>query len=194
MCYEEAKFNIITEYDLLMVCGLYKSGTSLISTIVEKRTDFFNPANENNQLGRALGRNGDFYTTKECNILFDINKMILQDEKYLDTDKMLSAYLRSWRMPLILKDPKFVFTLPLWVSAARETNIKTIVLFTHRDYDQLKRSWKNAPFTSLLLEENVDAIDVMLKEQMIQQDYCEKNQVPVIHFTFEELNILKTIP
>lgn len=185
----------VKEYDVVMVCGLYKSGTSMTAKLLEDIFGFYNPAHYTNPHGKAIGRNGDLYSTRECNILFKINEALMNGNS-LDSqnNSLLSAYLLNWPRPFVLKDPKLVYTLPLWLDAAHSQGLKCLVTFTNRSADELMTSWQKAQYTGGLLARNSEAMDTMLAEQARLIEHCKALGLENILIDFEEVkDLCKTL-
>jgi hypothetical protein len=187
------KLDFLNQYDIALVCGLYKSGTSLTTTLLEEYNGFFNPANIHSKHNKGLGRDGEAYLTKECDILFRINHSLVRDSHFqLNYRQPIKAYLQDWAKPFVIKDPRLVFTLPYWLEVIKELGMKAVVLFTDRQKEELMKSWQKAPFTSSLLKTNPASMDIMLHQQGIQMEMCQSSAVPHICLKFEELKRLKS--
>lgn len=180
---------------VVFVCGLYKSGTSLTSKILE---DFFyNPAKETNPLGFGQARTGEAYKTNECNLLFEINKKIMNSNYCSNEyDELMESYILEWKQPIILKDPHFVFTIRKWLRVVNKLSLKFCVIFTNRNSNELYLSWKKAPFTSKLLIRNSIILKKMEFLNSSNVKFCQNNSIEHHIFEFDWLvnknAILKT--
>lgn len=154
--------------DVLFVCGMYKSGTSLAVHLAEKE-GYRNIAKETNPHERGFGLSVARYNTNECVILRRINEKLLPSarDKFnalvaLESNanmktptetnfRMILKYLTCSPKPLVLKDVRFIYTLPIWLRACEMLRLSYRVAFTHRNQDSLIDAWDNAPFTKEIL-------------------------------------------
>ena len=154
--------------DVLFVCGMYKSGTSLAVHLAEKE-GYRNIAKETNPHERGFGISVTRYNTNECGLLRGINEKLLPSarDKFnvlvalerSANPKMPTAtnfrkileYLSCVPRPVVLKDIRFIYTLPIWLRACKMLGLTYRVAFTHRDQDSLIEAWEHAPFTREIL-------------------------------------------
>lgn len=166
-------------YDIIFICGPYKTGTSLAADRLVG-IGYHNPAFSNNQneMGHGLSKK---YFTHECLVTRSLNEEILQrnnlagfkkvissDALHFTSDKII-AYLSSLNQPTILKDGQFLYTLKVWVNACNQLKKKYKVIFTSRDRDELSMAWKKGYFTSSLLNYNDNTLQNMLKMLDVQK-------------------------
>ncbi|MBI4204913.1 MAG: hypothetical protein HY527_07785 [Betaproteobacteria bacterium] len=75
-------------------------------------------------------------------------------------------YLLEWGHPIVLKDPRLLFTLPHWVIAARRLGRVLGVIFCYRPNDELIAAWEVAPYTrDLLMHDKFQTYLALLREQ-----------------------------
>lgn len=179
----------LDRYDVVFVCGLYKSGTSLLTTILEtKEKPFYNPAQQTNPSGEAIARDGGHYQTRECSRLFRTNKLLIRSAfQQYNALRTIADYLNRYRKPLVLKDPQLLISLPYWLEGALYCNYKPAVAFTCRDEHQIAYSWKEAPFTKHVLHNNSQAIRILLDKQTQQKRFCTKSSTAHQDFYFDDL-------
>ena len=177
-------------YDLVLVCGPYKTGTSLITCLLEQR-GYFNPAGFNNQHEHGNGLS-QRYMTKECVVARKINKEILYDASLSNFDGVLTPlnisksniyvtqinavrqYISELPSGSVVKDPQFTYTLYLWLEACRSLKKTVNVYFTERTEDILVSAWNEAHFTKSLLSRNKSALANMTKMNGIHQYICHR--------------------
>lgn len=179
----------LDSYDIVFVCGLYKSGTSLLTTILEtKEEPFYNPAQQTNPFGEAVSRDGGNYRTRECHLLFRLNKLLIRSaNNQYNAIHSITSYLNNYPKPMVLKDPQLLITLPYWLEGTLSSCYKTVVAFTARDKRQLQISWKKAPFTGRVLNKNGQAIQILLDYQQKQQNLCISLSIDYQEFAFNDL-------
>ncbi len=154
--------------DVLFVCGIYKSGTSLAVHLAEK-CGYVNIAKATNPHERGFGITTNRYNTNECSLLRGINENLLpfvtdrpniiaalEKNNYQKppTEKnlrMMLDYLSYVPKPVVLKDIRFMYTLPVWIKACKMLGLTYRVVFTHRSKDSLIEAWEHAPFTRKIL-------------------------------------------
>lgn len=154
--------------DVLFVCGIYKSGTSLAVHLAEK-VGYINIAKQTNPHERGFGVSVARYNTNECGILRRINEKLLPSarDKINVWDalerranpktlteanfRMILEYLSCTPKPLVLKDIRFIYTLPIWLRACKMLGLSYRLVFTHRNQDSLIEAWEHAPFTREIL-------------------------------------------
>lgn len=136
-------------YDLIFVCGLYKTGTSLITEFIENKLGFINPSAVTNNYERAYGKMVDRYYTRECKILRALNSELINSE--IVEDNKMEDYLLNLDLPSILKDPQFCLTLNYWYPLAIKIGYNPLIIFTSRNHEEIEISWKFAPYTRKLI-------------------------------------------
>lgn len=156
--------------DVLFVCGMYKSGTSLAVHMAEK-AGYRNIAKETNPHERGFGISVTRYNTNECGLLRGINERLLPSasDKFnawvalaLERSanprtlseanfRMILEYLSRVPKPVVLKDIRFIYTLSIWLRACKMLRLTYRVAFTHRNQDSLIEAWEHAPFTKDIL-------------------------------------------
>lgn len=186
------KLKKISQYDIVLICGLYKTGSSLLARIVEETMEFFNPARITNPSERGYSLNGGRYLTKECKLLRLTNEEFISYGHYNEFDviKMKSVYLaqdylKLWKYPLLLKDPLFIFTLSIWQKAITLSKKKYIVLFTNREPNSLIEAWQFALYTRDLLKQKMHS--VIKKNFYMQINKCRREKIPYLYFDCNEI-------
>lgn len=148
---------IPSQFELVIVVGPHKSGTSLLTEILSE--SFFDPSRVTNPLERGFGKTVERYITRECDVVRWINKHILLGQQSACTaltsqpfraEDAILTYLQQWRRPFVVKSPYFAYTLQLWINCAMKIGIRVCVCFTTRNATQLAQAWSNAPFTRQL--------------------------------------------
>ena len=149
--------------DVHFVCGVHKSGTSCLTEMLSHH--YFDVSTASNAREMAYGVSVDRYRTYECSTVRQI------DGRFMPAfnRRSISAYLRSqpsfahphvvaasnflsqWPLPIVLKNPFFVWSLPRWLVAARSLNRSVAVSFVSRQESFLKYAWLAAPYTHGLL-------------------------------------------
>lgn len=160
---------------VFIICGLYKTGTSLLAHKLETKYKLFNPAKITNSQERGYGTKGNRYFTLECAELREINLKIkeLKEQRKHFTKSAISDYLYKWPVPLILKDPLFSFTLQDWITVIVKNNFDFYIFFTHRNENDVIKSWKFAPYTSKIYNQKL--FDNYKNEFEIQKQFIIKN-------------------
>lgn len=183
----------LKNFDLVLVCGLYKTGTSLITKLIEEYLYFFNPASITNPKERGYAKYLTRYPTKECKLLRQINFQLSSINSFHKHDfdfnlikhKLIYEYLHLWSPPIVLKDPLFVYTLKTWLEISKKYNIKVIVIFTFREIDDMLEAWESAPITANLLKK--DSYKMMRRDMQEQVLNCYNLKVPFISFDIQEI-------
>ena len=149
--------------DVHFVCGVHKSGTSCLTEMLSKYC--FDVSSASNAREMAYGVSVDRYRTYECSTVRQI------DNRFMPAfnSRSISAYLRSqpsfthphvlaasdflnqWSVPIVVKNPFFVWSLPRWLVAARSLNRSVAVSFVSRQENFLRYAWLAAPYTHGLL-------------------------------------------
>lgn len=183
---------------IVLVCGAYKSGTSLATKLCEG-LGFWNPAELTNPLEVGWGTSIARYSTRECLVLREQNLRIrgtgAELERSVTGTALLGvsshhlaltvSYLAERTRPLVLKDPMFAYTLHVWLAAARHSGRPCYVLFTRRPREQLRFAWDNAPYTAPLLR--AGALDTLLALLQVQRDHCRRQGLPHTMISLAEL-------
>jgi len=185
-------------YDIAFVCGIYKSGTSLIVNSLQE-SGYQNPSIRNNahEIGNGLTRK---YFTNECIITREINSNILYRARLYRFEEILAPadigqnnnsqllniidYLSTLSSPTVLKDGQFSYTLQLWLQACNILGKGYKIFFSSRNDNQLNRAWYNAYYTKSVLLENPQLKDNMITMCKLQLHLCKTLKIPlsVIHY------------
>lgn len=154
---------------IVFVTGPYKSGTSLVTQLVEQR-GFFNPASITNSNERGFNSNGGRYETRECSVARSISRQIYLDEKTTRPSKnkgivgyfaMLENMTNSG---IVLKLPSFLWTIDNWISKSKNLGFQVTLFVCIRDKDSLKRAWEKAAWTQNIMEFEPDRLDKMINK------------------------------
>ncbi|KAB2867991.1 MAG: hypothetical protein F9K37_11250 [Bacteroidales bacterium] len=189
----------IIKPDFVLVCGVYKTGTSLITHILEE-DGYYNPAILNNKLEHGNGLSQK-YMTRECQRTRNINREIISLSKNthffkLESEISMKAtltklninFIKHFLLELppnsILKDPQFTYTLYYWIEAIAELNKSVKVCFTNRTVADSIMAWNEAYFTKTLLAKNRLALNNMLLMQKLQENICFRKNIPFETFYF----------
>lgn len=193
---QESVLEDIKKFEIVLVCGIYKTGTSMLTELVEN-SGFYNPATLTSPFEEGVGRKGDKYLHRECSILSQINVKILSDLIHQKSygGSLVAHYLDDWKRTaerIVLKDPKFIYTLDVWIDNLSELGHKFCILCTERAKNEVFESWTKSPYTSYLLKKNKDS----LNEMTAKYGRCLKSmETSGIHFkkiTFDEIRHLKS--
>jgi hypothetical protein len=193
--------------DIIFICGAYKSGTSLITHLLEKK-DFYNPASFNNTRERGKGLS-QWYMTKECAVTRKINQTILSSSGIHNYTRVISlaelkfkfkeahlleikGFLLGLPPHSVLKDPQFTYTLYYWLEACKLIRRRPMVYFTERPREELISAWNEAYFTRSLLNRNPYAMENVLYMQQYQKLICDSASVPTGEFRLQELKDLNS--
>lgn len=190
-------------FDVTFVCGVYKSGTSLLTKILSN-SFYFDPSTVTNPYEHGYGISKMRYLTRECKIVRKINENLLPKHLFTNSN-ILSAikisgyntrlsseiaypedYLRLWQVPIVIKDPQLVYTLHAWINAALKLNKKVCVCFTIRSIEELREAWLHAPFTHTLALKRMHKNMIRLQEE--QYMLCRKIGVPI---SVHNINLLR---
>lgn len=152
-----------SNFDVVFVIGLHKSGTSLFTEQLSGA--FLDTSRETNPNERGYGMIVPRYFTRECSIVRQINDLCRphnlrtscgtgyeQFTKAQIRDKM-ERYLSKWGQPIIVKAPFFAYSLDDWLNSARQIKKKPCVCHIQRDLSEVVTEWENAPFTQKLLRD-----------------------------------------
>jgi hypothetical protein len=181
--------------DIVFVVGPYKSGTSLAAGKFSL-AGFFNPAQMSNPRERGYGTTVARYHTNECAWLRRVNDQLMPSHAAREKRRLIlnlnatgdfspRRYLSNWRDPIVLKDPRFVYTLPAWLKAADLLHRRILVCFTSRESVKLEQAWRHAPFTRSLLR--VNAQREMSDWTQRQFALCRDTGIPRRVFSLELL-------
>lgn len=164
-------------YDVVLICGLYKSGTSLAATLMEQEAGLFNPAAQTNAAEQAHGQQLERYSTQECAELREVNSYLLYN-KDPDYEQAVAAYIQKWTRPIVLKDPRFVYTLSHWLKGLDAIDYSFYVLFTSREERALRQAWARAPLTSKLLAHSEEHFERWQAQWHDHRAICEEYGIP----------------
>jgi len=177
----------LSEMDAMFIVGLYKTGTSLCVRLCAS-AGFKDPSRETNPKERGFGCSVGRYVTHECSILRRLNESWLRRKDIMGMVTSAEHYLLAWGRPVVLKDPRFVFTLPAWIIAAWKLGFKAGVIFPRRPRSDLEVAWESAPFTRDLLLKG--GLDEHIKALLEQKVWCLQVGVPHVHISLEKLRLL----
>jgi hypothetical protein len=156
----------------VFVVGPYKSGTSRLTSALEAH-GLANPASSESRLERGYGTAVARYPTRESLCVRWLNQCCLREASrcrlfastpiYSSSKLQLDilSFLSAMSLPVVIKDPLFIWTLPVWISSAEALGRRPYVFMTRRLHN-LRESWERAPFTSSLLREDSSALVRML--------------------------------
>jgi hypothetical protein len=182
--------------DVVFVCGAYKSGTSLLTYLLS-REGYLDPSTLTNARERAYGQSTARYDTHECQLVRRVNEILLPTlnrrksgllvSTIADSDVSLATdYLSIWKTPIVVKDPRFLYTLITWLAAAHSLGRTVTVCFTVRPQRELMEAWIAAPYTrSLFVHGELQAMQELFYRQRTR---CLDWRVPCCMY---ELNSLK---
>ncbi len=176
----------VRKHDVLFVAGVYKTGTSLAVNLCVK-AGCSDPSRETNPGERGYGNSISRYLTRECKVLRQVNEGLLRRDDRVVTVGRPSPehYLLEWGCPVVLKDPRFVFTLQRWIVAVRRLGRRPGVIFSDRSRDELITAWEIAPFTRrLLMQDQFRTYLVSFQEGLA---WCVGNSVSHIVISLDEL-------
>ena len=177
-----------------IVCGPFKSGTSFLAEVV-RDCGVLDISTWSNPTERGYATDGSRYFTHECKEVRRINDLVVPLEDLVDPRACISErlygnkssravtraaeeFMGAWNDPILIKDPRFIYTLPMWVAAAERLHLSSHIVFTIRSVKSLRAAWEAAPIThSLLL---ADRLDEMCK---LQANVMQSLQRPDIGLT-----------
>lgn len=148
-------------FDIVFVCGVYKSGTSLLTSMLSDL--YFDPSRLTNAFEKGYGLTHKRYPTRECSLLRHINTALLATSLRSSPRPQAARrtlrfstigpkeYLSIWKCPIVVKDPRFVYTLGDWIAASLTLQKSICVCFTTRSISELRQAWDHAPYTRPLL-------------------------------------------
>jgi hypothetical protein len=180
---------LLRRFDVAVVCGPYKSGSSLLTDILEEG-GYFDPSRATNPRERAYGTTGGRYLTRECALARTVNESLLGRGTTGRVALGPADYLALWPFPVVVKDPRFVFTLSHWLDAARWLRKSVCVCFTTRPAREIEGAWDDAPYTRGLLRRRVLA--AMNEAQLSCFALCRNRGVPASWHTLASLRVLRT--
>jgi hypothetical protein len=191
--------------DLVLVCGPYKSGTSLAAQRIE-RAGWWNPALATNPIEAGFGSEANRYWTRECRRARFLNERLLgsgacfdsilswtsyhwwlASQQRLPAFSRLVYYLMAIGPKAVVKNPRFMFTLPLWVCAAGLCGLKVGVCFPARPGEELRRAWEAAPVTRSLLR--AGWLSRMVRFQRWAKEFCQLSEVSRVMISFDRLKL-----
>jgi len=174
-----------------LVIGLYKSGTSLLTKVIEDNGSS-NPSSITNPCEAGYATNGQRYNTRECSVARAINITLSRPQIKLSSyEKMIKGYIELVTLSngnnIVIKSPHFLRTLPFWCTSLGGANYDLSLHFTDRANGPLLKAWKNAPWTSAMLDENPSVIDDMRRAQneLLSKYSCHNDKLIV--YPFDEL-------
>jgi hypothetical protein len=176
------KCNFLDGYDVILVCGLYKTGTSLLTEIIENSFSFKNPASKTNPYGMTIGVTTPRYYTRECLVLRRLNAHLMLGKK---NSIDIKAYLTNLEKPTVIKDGQFCFTLSLWQDVLNSLDYKVLTLFTCRNKKDIIHSWDNARHRNGLLKGN--AFDGFYQAFQKQRLHSKLTNQPHINLTYQDI-------
>jgi hypothetical protein len=177
----------LSEMDAMFVVGLYKTGTSLGVKLCIS-AGFKDPSGETNPKERGFGCSVERYVTHECSMLRRLNESWLRRRDIMGMVSSAERYLLAWGSPVVLKDPRFVFTLPAWIAAAWKLGFKAGVIFPRRPRNDLITAWEAAPFTRDLLSRG--RLEEHIRGLLEQKVWCRQMGVPYVQISLENLRLL----
>lgn len=186
---------------MVFVVGPYKSGTSLLAELLAER-GFVDPSSVTNPNERAYGLTVPRYLTHECATLRSVVDQLMPSRVVRGRFRLAGLpgsgggpspedYLSAWRSPVVLKDPRFVYTLPRWIEAAATLGRRTCVCFTTRDAAGLEEAWRAAPFTRGLLR--LGQHREMSEWARLQLAFCQRSRTPSTVTTLPELRACRSV-
>ncbi|MCW3090475.1 MAG: hypothetical protein JWP81_1544 [Ferruginibacter sp.] len=177
------KLQDIKQYEIVFICGLYKTGTSLLTQLIETDLRYFNPSASTNPNERGYGRKKERYHTRECKQLRSLNLGFINSSKI--DERSIFNYLDTLQKPSVLKDPQFCFTLCDWYEKAIAMNFNPLIIFTNRELVEIKESWSFAPYTKGLLENG--KLDLFLAAYNEQIMVAKEKKLSHISIEFNEI-------
>lgn len=189
MCFDKDISNIKSQYNLILVCGPYKAGTSLVTRYFEK-AGYYNPSTLTNNSEMGHGTNGFRYKTRECSVARSVNNEFLLGKdissKYIF--KGIKGYLKilkNYNVPAVLKIPNMIYTINYWHDLSITEGLQPFVVVCNRPIDELKEAWKRAPWTKNKLYENQNYPERMLNDtkDMVERLVITETPHQVIQFS-----------
>lgn len=173
---------------IIIVSGVYKSGTSALTEKFEKE-GYFNPAIITNPYELGYSRFGSRYWTRECSIARSININISSDTIDVSNPwRLIGGYLRTLnelsKKNVVIKGPQFLDTALYWSDLANEFDIRFLLALSTRDKTELKDSWDHAPWTQSLLTKDKNMLDTLLEKQRTLCDQIRARSTQVETYAF----------
>jgi hypothetical protein len=153
-----------TQFDVVFVTGLHKSGTSALVQVLADR--FLDTSRITNPAERGFGRSSPRYLTRECKTVRAINEhyrsnalatVRLDDANHIfDTAALRSQmgdFFRAYPRPVVLKAPFFGYSLHDWLAEAARRGRCSCVCVATRPRRDVINAWRHAPFTLAMLAE-----------------------------------------
>lgn len=198
----------LVDKDIVFIVGLYKTGTSLAVDLCG-RVGFADPSRQTNPTERGYGLSLHRYLTRECRVLRSLNEALMTGHAGLTATARFhnprlqrsawrhgsirspETYLFEWHPPIVLKDPRFVFTLPRWIVAASHLFLRAGVIFTYRPPNELLMAWDAAPLTrELLMRGKFAAYSAAYDEQLA---VCHDEGIPHVVLSLQRLRQIDTV-
>lgn len=111
----------------IIVYGVGHSGTSILTKMLV-------------ELGFSVGKNMDEYHFEDIDAR-NINEAILSKEMDNDTAKIkIKEFLVNYPQLFVLKDPRFIWTLPIWEEVIQELNIPVFLLSIEKEASKILKS------------------------------------------------------
>lgn len=143
---------------LVFIVGLYKSGTSIITKLIENMgfpnfddlwEDTVEGVNNNylTQESESVNKLNDKIIKRYYSTLYRLppfwlyrirNRIFLR--KKIFADQIHNMIISQKSNKLVIKDPRFCITLPLWLSAL-DSKFSIKVVFVVRNRDNIVKSW-----------------------------------------------------
>lgn len=179
---EFTKIGGILNADVLFVCGVYKSGTSLATAKLEA-AGFCSTVNGASEGERGYATNGARYPTRECAETRRINDLLggfSTSQQQVIGIRKAEAFLSSAPGNVVLKDPRFVLHLPVWLRVAERVGRRPAVVFTSRKFSLIRQAWNQAPFTASLSRAGL--LSEMIDAQFVSHEIARSLAVPTAYF------------
>jgi hypothetical protein len=186
------------------VAGPYKTATSLLAARLEA-SGFVNPASIEGSTERGYGRRVTRYRTRESKTVRKLNEKILTNafssplpkqivySSSLRWKREIASYLESFHVPIVIKDPLFCSTLPVWLELTYMVGFLPLVFLTFRPCG-LVPAWKHAAYTRHLLRECPDLLDRMVCNSYQLVTYLNNARVPYCLADYRDLVYVQSNP
>ena len=151
---------------LILVGGAYKSGTSLLCSLLEE-AGYYNPAFITSPIEYGHGINKPLYLTRECIISRALNRRLViatrkeKDKIVHEVRSYLIDVFQECGNRILLKDPYFKFTADVWSKVAVTLGASVEIHISVRDMASVYKSWMNSRFMRWLIKR-----DPLLLERM----------------------------
>jgi hypothetical protein len=145
ICFEEP-------FELVLIGGAYKSGTSLLCKTIENY-GYNNPRLLSNPDEYGHGISAGLYLTRECSVVRNWNRRLVKagQKETAWIERQLTGYLVEMigelGPKLVLKDPYMKMTALHWFRAAQILSpYRAKLLLTERNIHDVSRSWAYSRF------------------------------------------------